>query len=301
MVGRLKQIYLQKFLYCTRACNNLQVDSQFNIPRRMSQYKIEAVTAQHIGNRLEQQDRTALFTSTRAPGYMMAVLADGMGGRSGGTIAAEQVIHTARQLFNVFSPVDEDVEHLLNTIAQETHTVVKLSRITSENEPHSTMVILVLTPEKTAIWAHIGDSRLYRFDGATYAERTIDHSFVEQLISEGKIKRAEARNHRLSNILVNVLGSSREDPFVTIGRCNDLSAGTAFLLCSDGLWPYFTHDELAKVIAAYPARKASELLIRKAGERAAGRGDNCTLAIVKLIPEPSILYRAISAKKLRQA
>lgn len=248
----------------------------------MSQYKIEAVTGQHIGNRAEQQDRAALFSGARAPGYMMAVLADGMGGRTGGAMAADQVILTAQQLFNAFSPINEDVEHLLRTIAQETHTVIKLSGVTAESEPHSTMVILILTPQKTAIWAHIGDSRLYRFEGDKYIERTVDHSFVEQLISEGKITREEGKNHHLSNILVNVLGTSREEPYVTIGRCEGLNAGSAFLLCSDGLWPYFTHDELAKVISAYPVRRSSEVLINKAGERADGKGDNCTLAIVKL-------------------
>ena len=60
----------------------------------MSQYKIEAGTGQHIGDRSEQQDRTALFVAPKAPGYMMAVLADGMGGLSGGSLAAEQVIRT---------------------------------------------------------------------------------------------------------------------------------------------------------------------------------------------------------------
>ncbi|MGH8808655.1 MAG: serine/threonine-protein phosphatase, partial [Noviherbaspirillum sp.] len=60
----------------------------------MSQYRIEAGTGQHIGDRKEQQDRTALFTAPKAPGYVMAIVADGMGGLSGGAFAAEQVIRT---------------------------------------------------------------------------------------------------------------------------------------------------------------------------------------------------------------
>ena len=60
----------------------------------MSAYKIEAGTGQHIGDRAEQQDRVALFGAPRAPGYMMAILADGMGGARGGSIAAEQAIRT---------------------------------------------------------------------------------------------------------------------------------------------------------------------------------------------------------------
>ncbi len=46
----------------------------------MNSYKIEAGTAQHIGNRPQQNDRVALFTSARAPGYVMAVLSAGLAG-----------------------------------------------------------------------------------------------------------------------------------------------------------------------------------------------------------------------------
>src|SRR5690606_29864191 len=131
----------------------------------MSQYKIEAATGQHIGDRREQQDRVALFAAPKAPGYMMAVLADGMGGLTGGAMAADQVIHTARQAFEQFSPLTDDVDEMLETIARDAHTIINLSGVSSEKQPHSTMVALVLTPERQAIWAHVGDSRLYRFNG----------------------------------------------------------------------------------------------------------------------------------------
>lgn len=253
----------------------------------MSQYKIEAGTAQHIGDRAEQQDRTALFTAPKAPGYVMAVLADGMGGRSGGAMAAEQVIRTAKQNFDLFSPLTDTIEKVLETIAHEAHTVIKLNAISSEKQPHSTMVVLVLTPEKTAVWAHVGDSRLYRFNGPNFAERTIDHSYVEQMISKGKLAREDAKDHKLSNILVNVLGSPSADPYVTIGRYPGLKAGDNFLLCSDGLWHYFTDAELGAALAMNSPRQASEFLIKKAREKAEGTvADNCTLAILKLVSPP---------------
>ncbi len=253
----------------------------------MSQYKIEAGTAQHIGDRSEQQDRTALFSAPKAPGYMMAVLADGMGGRSGGALAAEQVIRTAKQNFDLFSPITETVETMLQTIAHEVHTIIKLSGLSAEKQPHSTMVILVITPEKTAIWAHVGDSRLYRFNGPNFAQRTTDHSYVEQLISQGKLERHAAKDHKLSNILINVLGSSNVTPYTTIGHHEGLKAGDSFLLCSDGLWHYFSDAELGAAIAMNSPRQASEMLIKKARERAEGSvADNCTLAIIKLISPP---------------
>lgn len=276
-------------------------NAQCNPPRGMSQYKIEAGTAQHIGDRSEQQDRAALFSAPKAPGYMMAVLADGMGGRSGGAMAAEQVIRTAKQNFELFSPQTETVEEMLKVIAHEVHTLIKLTGFSAEKQPHSTMVVLVITPDRSAIWAHVGDSRLYRFSGPNFAEHTIDHSYVEQMISKGKLTRQEAKNHKLANILVNVLGSSSNEPFATIGRHDGLKSGDAFLLCSDGLWHYFSDAELGAAIAMNSPRQASEMLIKKARERAAGTvADNCTLAIVKLVTPPQE-QRNYTASKMGRA
>src|SRR4051812_49153789 len=130
----------------------------------MNIYKIEAGTAQHIGNRPQQNDRAALFTGARSPGYMMAVLADGV---AGGSVASEQVLHTAKQLFDDYKPGDtpniERLGELLRDIVHETHLMIKMNGVTTQSEPHCTFVGLILTPDGQAVWAHVGDSRLYRF------------------------------------------------------------------------------------------------------------------------------------------
>jgi serine/threonine protein phosphatase PrpC len=267
----------------------------------MSQYEIEAGTGQHIGDRTEQQDRTALFAAPKAPGYMMAVLADGMGGRTGGSIAAEQVIRTAQHIFERFSPLTDDVETMLNTIVHEADTVIKLSAMSSDKEPHSTMVVLVLTPEGSAIWAHVGDSRLYCFAGPNCIERTIDHTYLEKLKGEGKLDSKAAQDPNLANLLVNVLGCHNKTPDVNIRRRNGLKAGDSFMLCSDGLWQYFSDAELGTAIAVNSPRQASEMLIKKARERAVGTmADNCTLAIIKLVKKPGEV-KEYTVQKMRRA
>jgi PPM family protein phosphatase len=250
----------------------------------VTQYTIQAGTGQHIGDREEQQDRVALFTAPNAPGYVMAVLADGMGGMSGGALAATEVIRTAKLAFEQFSPQKGDIEALLTTIVHDADVVIKLTAISSDKKPHSTAVIVVITPEKNAFWTHVGDSRLYRFAGHSFAERTIDHSYVEQLVQQGRLKPGEQHTHRLSNVLLNALGNKASEPQVTVRRYDGLKAGDAFLLCSDGLWHYFTEAELATVVAGYSPRQAAEILIHNTRERAAGTSaDNCTLAIIKLV------------------
>lgn len=266
----------------------------------MTQYKIEAGTGQHIGDRDEQQDRVALLTSPRAPGYLMAVVADGMGGMSGGALAAEQVVRTAKQVFELFSPQDGEAEAMLRDIAREAHTVIKLTSISSEKKPHSTMVLLLLTPGRSAIWAHVGDTRLYRFKGPNCAQRTIDHSYVEKLVHDGRLTREQAREHRLANVLVSALGSHEQEPEITLGRYDGLRVGDAFMLCTDGLWQYFDDVELGAAVAMNTPRQASEMLIDKARARAAGTAaDNCTLAIVKLVE--AAVEKTYSIGKMRRA
>lgn len=243
-------------------------------------FKVSACIADHIGDRTEQQDRVALLTSQRNPGTLLAVVADGMGGRTGGRMASDQVISTANSLFQETAARDDELRALLQQIAAEAHTVIRLTALSSEKEPHSTIVAL-LVRRHYAIWAHAGDSRLYLFRGGRLLRRTDDQTYAHHLRSEGKMAEAEVAKERYKNILVSALGIAR-DPQVMIDEVKDLQVGDAFLLCSDGLWAYFTDSELGSLLHSLSPREASEHLVRLARERAEGHGDNLSLAIVKL-------------------
>jgi serine/threonine protein phosphatase PrpC len=250
----------------------------------MSSYKIEAGTAQHIGNRPQQNDRVALLTGARAPGYVLAVLSDGLAGAE----ASQQVLQTAKNVFDLFKPGDQpSVERLaqvLHEIVAETHLVIKMNAVAHKTEALASFVGLVLTPHGDAVWGHVGDSRLYHFADGKCMARTNDAAYVEHLVASEKLPLEAARSHRKSKLLLNLLGNSRKDPFVTIGSCSGLEAGHVFLLASDGLWHFFTDAELGAATSRATPRQASEMLINKAQERAEGKGGNCSMAIIKLRP-----------------
>jgi serine/threonine protein phosphatase PrpC len=245
---------------------------------------IDACVAQHQGDRKEQQDCVALLPHPRGGGVVLAVVADGMGGHTGGALAAQQVLHTASTSLQEFSVSADISGDLLAAIFNEAHVLIKASRFINEMDPHSTAVMLLLQPKKVG-WAHCGDSRMYRFRGERLLFRTTDHSFVEELVSKGRLTPEQAQVHPYHNILLSTLGSS-EPPRVEYGETNDLQAGDAFLLCSDGLWGYFGDAELGAIIAAHTARQASDLLISRARMRAHGEGDNASLVIIKLLALP---------------
>jgi PPM family protein phosphatase len=249
----------------------------------MSSYKIEAGTAQHVGNRPRQDGRVALLTGARAPGYVLAVLADGVAGSA----ASEQVLQTAKHTFDLYKPGDrpgvERLGALLREIVEEAHMVIKMNAVAHKTHALASFVGLVLTPGGKAVWGHVGDSRLYHFSEGKCMARTGDAAYVEHLQGAEKLPLDAARNHRKSTLLVNLLGNSERQPFVTIGSHSGLKAGDAFLLASHGLWHFFADAELGAATFRVAPRQASEMLINKAGERAQGKGGNCTMAIVKLV------------------
>jgi len=251
----------------------------------MPRFKVTACTAEHIGDRAEQQDRVAILTSPRHPNSLLAVVSDGMGGRTGGRMAADQVIATVTHVFREMGEDDAgSLKGLLKTMANEAHTVIRLSALSSEKEPHATFVAMIVRSDYAA-WAHAGDSRLYHFRAGRLVHRTEDQTYASFLRSQGRAQQAREAERRFKHMLVSSLGLARP-PDLLISDTGDLRAGDAFLLCSDGLWAYFTDEELADLLGRCSPRDASGELVRLARERAKGFGDNLSLAIIKFEPPP---------------
>ncbi len=246
-------------------------------------YRLTASTGIHKGDRDYQQDRVALLNHPRYNGCVLGVIADGMGGRSGGRKASDQVIMTAKQLFERYSPDSDDASGLLVQIAREAHVVIRLTAISTEEEPHSTFAAFLINSGGDCHWAHAGDSRLYHFHDARLVRKTVDHSYVQLLVKRGEITDEQANSHPQSNILMACLGTET-DPPVDVHFIPKLRSGDSLLACSDGVWHYYTDDELGDILARRSAREATEFLIDKARTRSMGGGDNLSLVIVKLEP-----------------
>ena len=266
--------------------HDFRVGAEF-IFGRMSEviqpFRVSAATGLHRGDRAYQQDQVEIVAHHRAKGSLLAIVADGMGGKSGGRKAADQVLLTGKQIFERFVPEQDDGAEMLRQVVLESHLMIKLTAITSEEEPHSTVAAFCVSPDLACDIAHAGDSRVYHFRGAEMMRRTIDHSFVQRLIDEGKITEEAANSHPQANLLTGCLGTHAEPP-VALWHIDRLEYGDTVMACSDGLWHYFSQKEIGAILHALPPREASEMLITKARQRARGGGDNLSLAMVRIDP-----------------
>jgi PPM family protein phosphatase len=246
-------------------------------------YRLTAATGLHRGDRPYQQDQVEIVSHPRVKSCLMGVVADGMGGKSGGRKASDQVLITATQLFEQFSPENESGAELLKQILHDAHLMIKLTAITSEEEPHSTLAAFVILPDRSADILHAGDSRVYHFRNGQFINHTIDHSYVQRLVNEGKLTEEQAHSHPQSNLLTGCLGTQQDPPF-TPSRVEQLKVGDALMACSDGVWHYFKNQDIAEIVASQSARDAAETLVNKVRFRGQGGGDNLSLALIKLEP-----------------
>ncbi|MDO4769759.1 MAG: protein phosphatase 2C domain-containing protein [Brachymonas sp.] len=244
-------------------------------------YRLSVATATHKGDRDFQQDKVEVLQHPYNKHCILVVVADGMGGRSGGAMAASQVMESARELLKQFDVEKDDPRAMLCQIVTDAHAVIHMLKVSSELDPHSTIAAHIIMPNGACHWIHCGDSRLYHFRKGRLVSRTRDHSYVQELIDQGKISEEQAAGHEQSNMITGCLGMDSDPPMV-LDSIAQLQVGDVVLSCTDGLWPYFHDTELAKIAAALTPADACKQLLDLARLRAAGGGDNVSLAIVKI-------------------
>ena len=122
---------------------------------------------------------------------------------------------------------------------------------------------------------HVGDSRVYRIRGELIRKLTKDHSYVQQLVEDGKITREEANHHPKKNMLTKALGcTAYVEPDI---RARNLEPGDILVMCSDGLTNMVEEKEIYQVVKEAP-EAAPQTLVNLANN--AGGYDNITVITI---------------------
>ncbi len=179
-------------------------------------------------------------------GMQCFVLCDGLGGHGKGEIASELVTHSLLGYMQEHPQSDSETIAAAFEYAQS-----QLLALQEEQHLQSSMkttAVMLLMDGKDAVWAHIGDSRLYLFHRNKIVQRTLDHSVPQMLVMMGKIKEKEIRNHPDRNRLLRVMGMPWGGRSYEISDKRSLSRCQAFLLCSDGFWENITEKQMCRFL-----------------------------------------------------
>jgi serine/threonine protein phosphatase PrpC len=210
------------------------------------------------------------------------VLCDGLGGHERGEVASKLVADTVVKLFETEGNSADFMDRSLN-LAQE-ELLKRQEKEGLRNAMKTTAVVLVCTPEQVK-WAHIGDSRLYRFfDNGTKYERTKDHSLVQRMADTGEIKECDIRNHPDRNKIFRVMGAEWGRKSFVKSAILEREGLSSFLLLSDGFWEYVYEEEMLALLAETQSAEEwiarMELIIKDRADMS--RIDNYSAIAVKL-------------------
>ena len=142
-----------------------------------------------------------------------------------------------------------------------------------------TTVTALLLAEGKLHFAHIGDSRAYRLRNGEFEQVSVDHTFVQRLIDEGRLRPEEAETHPHKNVLMRVLGDVDASPELDLDTL-DVEPGERWLLCSDGLNYVAGHVVERTVRETRNLRECVELLVDLTLE--AGAPDNVTVVMLEI-------------------
>ncbi len=167
-------------------------------------------------------------------------VADGQGGRGAGKAAARRAVAAIAKTFADHPAVSN--ETLLETLEAAQREILELQAELARNQSMRAAVAVFCASRRAALWAHVGNVRVYAFRNGELLSKTEDHSITQMLLNAGEITPEQACGHGDSHRLLRSLGMSGTlQPTLAESRLM-LLPGDVFLICTDGFWEHV--DEL---------------------------------------------------------
>ncbi|MGD0981075.1 MAG: Stp1/IreP family PP2C-type Ser/Thr phosphatase [Solirubrobacteraceae bacterium] len=211
----------------------------------------------------------------RAP---LFVVADGMGGAQAGEVASRIAIELFADGLNIDEAADP-AERLAARAEEANAEIHARAQDDAELTGMGTTLTAAYVGTSEISFAHVGDSRAYRFHDGHLERLTHDHSLVEELIRQGQLTEAEAEEHPQRSIITRALGP---EPDVDVDMITlEGIDGDVYLLCSDGLTSMVQENEIERIVAKSRTLDAAGRELIAAANKAGGR-DNITVILFRL-------------------
>ncbi|HHB77073.1 MAG TPA: serine/threonine-protein phosphatase [Desulfobulbus sp.] len=209
-------------------------------------------------------------------------LTDGVGGNQGGKTASTIALESVKSAVCAHSPLslftgkkNISLDKILHRANVEVYNRRKMLRSNA-----ATTIVMIRFLENSLEVAHVGDSRMYHWNGQSLIQRTRDHSLVEQLYRDNLLSKKERDNHPQRHVITRAIGACH-DLKAQIQQI-DIQSGDGIMLCSDGLTTMLPHEKMQRFFRkkATDVSHLSRLLI-DAANKAGGR-DNITVILLHI-------------------
>lgn len=255
----------------------------------MTQFRLAVAQRTDIG-RLRLTNEDALISVIPEDEQVLAgkgalfVVADGLGGHEGGEIASKMAVDTITEVYYQAGQ-DEVGPALQKAIKQANALLYAANEAKAEPEAMAdrkhimgTTCVAAVLLGQTVYVANVGDSRAYILRNGQMRQVSEDHSWVREQILTGLLTEEQARTHPKNNIITRCLGSEPEVEVDIFSQ--EVQAGDALILCTDGLSGMVRDDELREIVQELAPEESVNRLIERANEE--GGKDNITAVVVRV-------------------
>jgi protein phosphatase len=201
-------------------------------------------------------------------------VADGMGGHEEGALASRLIVESLAQVgrHTRLSRLVDDVEDRLRDVHAQ------LVKIADEKTVIGSTVAALIVMQQYSVCLWVGDSRIYRFRENKLEQLTQDHSYVEELVEQGRLTKEEAENHLEANVLTRAVGAG--DELYLDAKLVDVQPSDLYLICSDGLYRELCEQEIEEQMQYPDCRQICDRLLKLVLDR--GAQDNVTVVLIAI-------------------
>ena len=225
------------------------------------------VQASSLGTREVNEDRVAHWI---APGAVLMAVADGLGGHLHGEVAAQIAIDILGASFQgeARPKLPDPAQFLPRAIAAGHAAILREADKRHLADSPRTVIAACVIQEGHVYWTHVGDCRFYLLRTGRIHARSRDHTVVQRLVDEGRIREEAVATHPHRNRLLQCLGGYQL-PLIEPVASTRLTRDDILLVCSDGFWGPLTPRQLMHSLISRPLGEAIPELMALA-ETAAG-------------------------------
>jgi PPM family protein phosphatase len=227
----------------------------------------------------ERNEDSVVVVKNKSDEFLL-IVADGMGGHSGGEIASSIATSHLSKHFKELPLVgtkEQAMKWLKEIVSEANASIYKNTLISTENSGMGTTLVCAILTEDYLLIGNIGDSSGYVIKNSKLHKITFDHTLVNLLVKSGEISVEEAKDHPRKNVLMRALGSASS---VEMDIFDVESNVEGILLCSDGLTNMLSDDQIEKVLnEELSVEEKVKKLVYKCNNR--GGNDNISIAYIK--------------------